>query len=81
MSRPDHTFLVRTGGFIAGAGLDYLYLAIADKVTSNNLIFLVFFSGIFAALINELVGEYSLFGLRTRRLRYFLQRLNAPKPR
>lgn len=62
-----------------GAALDYLYLSIFGRVTSSNLIFLFFFSGVFAVLVNELIGQYSLFGLKVNRITMFFTEKQNPE--
>src|SRR4051794_5690884 len=74
-----HTLAARICGFLVGAALDYLYLSILERVTSSNLIFLLFFSVVFAVLINELVGQYSLCGLKVNRITMFFTETRIPE--
>ena len=77
MTRERRTLAVRACGFLLGAALDYLYLLALGKVTSSNLMFLLFFSGVFAMFVNELVGHYSMFGLKVDRFSMFFTEIET----
>jgi len=77
MTSERHTLLVRACAFLLGAALDYLYLLALGKVTFSNLVFLLFFSGVFAVFVNELVGHYSMFGFKIDRVSMFFTEIKT----
>jgi hypothetical protein len=72
------TIIVRMAAAVAGASLNYFYLTIIGRINTDNLIFLIFFSGCFMILVNELIGHFAPWGLGIRRFNLFFSKIKSP---
>jgi hypothetical protein len=72
------TIIVRIAAVVAGASLNYFYLMIIGRINTDNLIFLIFFSGCFMIIVNELIGHLAPWGIGIRRFNLFFTEEKLP---